>query len=87
MTLAPLTTAPDASGRPVNLATFACAARLLEAAETVLARWERGDLAAAIRDLDAACAALRARLPAVTFSGATAPETPDLFTPTEGDRP
>ena len=29
---------------------------LLEAAEAVVARWERGDLAAAVRDLDAAIA-------------------------------
>jgi hypothetical protein len=87
MTRASLTTAPDASGPPVDRATFACAARLLEAAETVLARWERGDLAAAIRDLDAASAALRTRLPTVTSSGAAAPGTPDLFTPTDGDRP
>jgi hypothetical protein len=34
-----------------------------------------------------ASAALRARLTAVTSSGATAPGTPDLFTPTDGDRP
>jgi hypothetical protein len=87
MTRALLTTAPNASGTPVDAATLACAVRLLAAAETVLARWERGDLAAAIRDLDAAGAALRARLPAVTSSGATAPGTPDLFTPTDGDRP
>lgn len=87
MTRALLTTAPNASGPPVDPATLACAARLLEAAETVLARWERGDLAAAIRDLDAAGAALRARLPAVTSSGASAPGTPDLFTPTDGDHP
>ena len=87
MTQASLTTTADASGPPVDPATRACAARLLEAAETVLARWERGDLAAAIRDLDAAAAALRTGLPAVTLSGAVAPGTPDLFTPTEGDRP
>lgn len=87
MTRAPLTTAPDASGPPADPATVTCAARLLEAAESVLARWERGDLAAAIRNLDAAGAGLRARLPVATSSGAIAPETPDLFTPTEGDRP
>lgn len=87
MTGAPLTTEPDASGTPGDPATVAFAVRLLEAAETVLARWERGDLAAAIRDLDAASAGLRARLPAVTSSGVTAPGTPDLFTPTDGDRP
>lgn len=87
MTGASFTTAPDASGPPVDPATVACALRLLAAAETVLARWERGDLAAAIRDLDAASAALRAHLPAVTSPGATAPEPPDLFTPTDGDRP
>jgi hypothetical protein len=87
MTRAPVTPTPDQSGPPVDPATLACAVGLLEAAETVLARWERGDLAAAIRDLDAAGAALRARLPAVTSWGATAPTTPDLFTPTDGDRP
>ena len=87
MTRAALTTTPDASGPAVDVATLACAARLLEAADTVLARWERGDLAAAIRDLDAASADLGARLPAVTSSGATAPGTPDFFTPTDGDRP
>lgn len=32
------------------------AARLLEAAEGVIANWERGDLAAAVRELDAAIA-------------------------------
>lgn len=87
MTRSPLTATPDESGPPVEPETVACAVRLLEAAETVLARWERGDLAAAIRDLDAAGAALRGRLPAVTSPGATAPGTPDLFTPPEGDRP
>jgi len=87
MTHAARTTKPDQSGPPVDSATVACAARLLEAAETVLARWKRGDLAAAIHDLDAVGAALRARLPAVTSSGVTAPGTPDLFTPTKGDRP
>jgi hypothetical protein len=86
MTRAALTTTPDASGAPIDATTVDCAARLLEAAETVLARWERGDLAAAIRDLDAASAALRERLFASAPPGATAPETPDLFTPTEGDR-
>jgi hypothetical protein len=87
MTGASFTTAPDASGPPVDPATLACAARLLEAAETVLARWERGDLAAAIRDLDAASAALRTWLFGSAPPGATAPGTPDLFTPTDGDRP
>lgn len=32
------------------------AARLLEAAEGVIVNWERGDLAAAVRELDAAIA-------------------------------
>ena len=32
------------------------AARLLEAAEGVIANWDRGDLAAAVRELDAAIA-------------------------------
>jgi hypothetical protein len=87
MTRALFTTAPDASSAPIDVTTVACAVRLLEAAETVLARWERGDLAAAIRDLDAASAALRTRHFASAPPGTTAPGTPNRFTPTDGDRP
>ena len=52
----------DANGNKVavwyddNMRLRNAARDLLDAAELVVARWERGDLAAAVRDLDAAIA-------------------------------
>lgn len=55
---------------------------LLAAAEAVLDRWDRGDLAEAVRDLDAATAALRQIAPALRTP---APAPVLVHSPSHGD--
>jgi hypothetical protein len=49
--------------RSANADLIAAAPELLEAAEQVIANWERGDLAAPVRNLDAATARARGGSP------------------------
>lgn len=78
---APVPFSPRRCGGPVfDEAVARRAAALLTAAETVIAHWARGDLAAAVRTLDAAIAAMR------NTGEAGARHEPPQPTPT-GDQP
>jgi hypothetical protein len=46
-----------------NARLIAASPELLEAAEKVVSRWEKGDLAEAVRELDAAIATAKGRTP------------------------
>jgi hypothetical protein len=53
---------PEAEAE-ANASLIAAAPELLKAAERVVSRWEKGDLAEAVRELDAAIATAKGRAP------------------------